>query len=158
MPAIARISTTQSGGNFAVINYDSSGNYIGLLVNRIGSYSGIRPIDFFDYEHTSRFEITAEGPWRIEILPLTSARSLSVPGKLSGSGDDVILLRGSTPDIATISHEGDSNFAVTAYGTWGPDLLVNEIGSYNGKVIVSGDAMVMEIVADGNWSVDISSR
>ena len=158
LPAIARISTTQSGGNFAVISYDSSGKRIDLLVNEIGSYSGIRPIDFLADEHTSRFEVKAEGSWRIEILPHTSARSVSVPGKISGTGDDVILLRGSTPDIAKISHRGDSNFAVMAYGARGRDLLVNEIGVYNGSVIVSGDAIVLEIVADGNWSVDISSR
>ncbi|MGA9347980.1 MAG: hypothetical protein WBW48_04155 [Anaerolineae bacterium] len=158
VPAIARISTTQSGGNFAVISYDSSGNRIGLLVNKIGSYSGTRPIDFFDDEHTGRFEVKADGSWRIEILPLTSARSLSVPGRISGTGDDVIILRGSTPGVATISHRGDSNFAVIAYGTLGRDLLVNEIGSYDGKVIVSDYAIALEMVADGNWSVDISSK
>jgi len=158
VPAIARISTTQSGGNFVVTRYDSSGNRIDLLVNEIGSYSGTRPIDFFDDEHTSRFEVKADGSWKIEILPLTSARSLSVPGEISGSGDDIIILRGSTPDVATVSHRGDSNFVVTAYGTLGRDLLVNEIGSYNGKVIVSGDTIILEIVADGNWSVDISSK
>ena len=158
LPAIARISTTQSGGNFAVISYDSSGNRIDLLVNRIGSYSGIRPIDFLADEHTSRFEVKADGSWTIEILPLSSARSLSVPGEISGAGDDVILLYGSIPDIATTSHSGDSNFVVIAYGGWGKDLLINEIGSYNGGVIVGSDAMILEIMADGNWSVDISSR
>lgn len=158
VPAIARISTTQSGGNFAVINYDSNGRRIDLLVNEIGSYSGVRPIDFLGAEKTSRFEVTADGSWKIEILPLSSARSLSVPGKISGSGDDVITLRGGTPDVATISHIGDSNFAVKSYGSSGRDLLVNEIGSYNGKAIVSGDTIVLEIIADGRWSIDLSGR
>ena len=158
LPAIARISTTQSGGNFAVISYDSSGNRIALLVNEIGSYSGIRPIDFLADEHTSRFEVKADGSWRIEILPLSSARSLSVPGKVSGTGADVILLHGSTPDVAQMSHSGDSNFVVIAHCASGRDLLVNEIGSYSGSVIVRGDAMILEIMADGDWSVDISSR
>lgn len=158
VPAIARISTTQSNGNFAVTSYDSNGNRINLLVNEIGSYSGTRPIDFLNAEHTSRFEVVADGSWKIEILPLTSARSLSIPGKMSGTGDDVITLRGSTPDVATISHTGDSNFAITSYGASGRDLLVNEIGSYNGTVIVNGDTIILEIVADGSWSIDISSR
>ena len=53
---------------------------------------------------------------------------------------------------------GTANFVVIVYGASGRDLLVNEIGAYSGSVIVRGDAMILEIKADGNWSVDISSR
>lgn len=156
-PAIARISTTSSGGNFVVWNLDEDGQHIDLLVNEIGKYSGARPIDIRDRDNTVRFEVNADGPWKIDVVPVSSAKKANVPGKVSGSGDEVILLRGDSPDTATISHSGDSNFVVTAYGTRGPDLLVNEIGTYNGTVVL-GNAEVLEIVAGGNWSIDISRR
>ena len=70
----------------------------------------------------------------------------------------MIVLRGGTPDVASINHAGDSNFVVTAYGASGRDLLVNEIGSYNGNVIIDDNVLVLEIVADGNWSINISGK
>lgn len=33
------------------------------------------------------------------------------------------------------------------------DLLVNEIGSYDGTVRLGSDALVLEIAADGDWTV-----
>ena len=156
-PALAHISTSAPEGNFSVWNLDDNGQNIDLLVNEIGRYSGIRLIDFRDRENTARFEINADGPWKIEVIPVTAAKKANVPGKVNGSGDDVVLLRGSRPDTATINHSGDSNFAVTAYGSRGADLLVNEIGTYQGTVTL-GNADVLEIVADGSWSIDISGR
>lgn len=156
-PAIAQISTTATSGNFIVSNYNEDGESLDLLVNEIGSYSGTRAIDLLEPEKTTRFEVNASGSWTIKISPLTSARKVSVPGTISGKGDDVILLRGARPDTAKINHRGESNFIVVAYDNRNQDLLVNEIGSYSGQVIL-GNATLLEIIADGSWSVEILSR
>lgn len=56
--------------------------------------------------------------------------------------------------VATISHDGSSNFAIESHSADGDrDLLVNEIGSYDGTVRMS-DAVALEINADGNWTID----
>src|SRR5690606_8156136 len=104
-----------------------------------------------------RFEVTAGGAWTIEILPLTAARVAEVPGSIEGMGDDVILLIGGTPDTATITNEGESNFAVWGYGD-SRSLLVNEIGDYSGTVILDADTVILVITSEGSWSINITER
>ena len=134
-------------------SYGSSGGE-DLLVNTIGSYAGVRPIDLLDGQQVERLEIKADGPWQVDLLDLAQAQRLQVPGTISGKGDDVVLLLGGTADTAAITHEGEANFVVRAYGDGFPDLIVNEIGSYSGKVLLKG-AMLLEIVADGDWTVEV---
>ena len=55
---------------------------------------------------------------------------------------------------ANVSHDGAINFAIIAYGgDVGQDLLVNEVGPYEDEVLISEVAFLLEITADGNWSV-----
>jgi hypothetical protein len=156
--AIVHILGNSCGRFFAVTNYDSSGQQIDLLVNTTDPYDGIRPIDFRQNEHTTRFEINASCEWQINILPLLSVRSVTVPGTISGSGDDVIALVGGTPDLASIrGNSGSRFFAVTGYGN-SLDLLVNTTDPYEGTVIVSSDTIILEIQGVGEWSIEITSK
>jgi hypothetical protein len=83
-----------------------------------------------------------------------------------GSGDSVVEIE--LPDgsgqaaVATIAHQGSSNFAVWALDSnmAQQDLLVNVIGNYQGTVLfnLSGnDTTSLEITADGAWSVTVRS-
>lgn len=157
VPAI--ITFTHSGSsNFVVTTYDDNGNHIDLLVNEIGSYNGTRPLDFGASELAERLEIQADGSWSVLVEPIIEAKSVRVPTtNTSGQGDMVLFLSGSSPDTAEISHTGESNFVVQAYGN-SRRLLVNEIGSYSGTVIVPQDTIVLEIVADGRWQIAITSQ
>ena len=157
-PGIAHI-THSGNGNFAVINYDAQGEYLGLLVNTIGNYEGKRLIDIKNNEYTSRFEVKADGNWTITIYPLLPeyVTYMDVPGTYSGTGDDVIALHGS-PDIATFNYLGDGNFAVIGYSSEDWDLLVNEIGPYNGQAIVPNGTVLLEVTADDPWTMEITSR
>lgn len=58
---------------------------------------------------------------------------------------------------ATFTHSGRRNFIVKAYNDAGEeDLLVNEIGTYQGSVLLYSEAPVfLEINGDGNWSARI---
>jgi len=131
------------------------------LINTIGRYAGTVPIDFSDGEHTTRFEVKASGPWTIEIKPPTAITGLDVPGVIDGKGDDVIRLIGyqqNQPDIARITHKGNQNFVVYGYSSDGRDLLVNEIGAYDGESILSSTTFLFVIKSDGNWSVEVKTR
>ncbi len=119
---------------------------LGLLVNEIGSYQGTVLLA----DATVNLEITASGGWTVTVLPLESARSW-IEGGITGQGDDVVFYIGSTT-AAAITHDGESNFAVIAHGASDRDLLVNEIGPYNGTVRLPGPSFV-EITADGAWSI-----
>lgn len=62
----------------------------------------------------------------------------------------MIQLTTPTSDLttATITHRGDANFVVWAYGS-GRDLLVNEIGRYDEESLVPDGTFLFEIKADG---------
>ena len=151
--AIVKITGNAAGRYFGVKNFGPDGSQYSLLVNTTDPYEGIRPLDFFDNELTTRFEITAVGEWKIEILSITEARTLEVPGEIEGSGDDVILLTGSEPDIATIKGNASSRyFGVIGYHAR-RDLLVNTTDPYNGRVNLNRNTLVLEIVSVDDWSI-----
>jgi len=84
------------------------------------------------------------------------------PITLEGSGDDIIDIPvvADFPVVATFTHRGSSNFAVVSYDEGGGrlDLLVNDIGSYDGTVSLnfSVPPAELEITASGPWTVTIS--
>lgn len=155
-PGVVELSH-QGSSNFSVWSHGTDGERLALLVNVIGPYRGIVPIDFLVGEHTGRFEISADGSLTLNVKPLSLLRKARVPGTISGKGDEVITLTGSSPDIASITHTGNSNFSIWSYGS-SRDLLVNEIGNYTGRIILDSDTLVLTIGADGPWSIDITAR
>ncbi|MCL4303978.1 MAG: hypothetical protein KJ077_50305 [Anaerolineae bacterium] len=158
-PAIIHVVGNASQRHFAVIPYDSSGNRASSLVNTTDYYDGRNLIDFEQNQHTSRLEITTEGEWTIEILPLASARVLQIPGTIDGNGDDVLLLMGGTPDIANISgNPAARHFAVLPYGNGRRfSSMVNTTDPYEGQVLIDREAEVLQVIAEGAWSISIAA-
>jgi hypothetical protein len=156
--AIAHIVGNAGGRHFAIINYGADGSRYDLLVNTTDPYDGIKPIDFGSNEHTTRFEVKAAGSWTITVMPVTSAKVLDVPGKIEGSGDDVIFLIGGTPDVATVvGNQQGRHFAVVGYGNR-RNLLVNTTDPYEGKVVLGGDVRVLVVTGVGSWLLDVEAR
>jgi hypothetical protein len=149
-PTFARI-TGKGSGNFAVISYVGS-DYDDLLVNEIGSYAGF----VYIAAGVNRSKITSAGTWTIEVRPITSARAWDGVSALTGKGDSVAILTGGANGITAIRNKSRSNFAVIAYSPEGEylDLLVNEIGTYSGEVLLpEADPIVLAINAvGGTWS------
>ncbi|MEX1278111.1 MAG: hypothetical protein WEI16_03575, partial [Chloroflexota bacterium] len=120
-----------------------------------GGYAGTVLFDVASGVHSVAFEITAGGAWTITIKPVTAARVWDGMSPLNGSGDDVVRVNPRIAGLAraTVQHTGSSNFAVWAYSASGGDLLVNEIGAYLGEVLLGGGTFLLEITADGAWTV-----
>jgi len=111
----------------------------------------------------------AEAPPAEQPAPTPSPKPVPEPEPIefSGQGDDVsskfTLESGIT--IITMTHSGDSNFAITLLDNAGGyvDLLVNEIGVFDGSkaIGVREDNIIgakpgihlLDITADGNWTV-----
>jgi hypothetical protein len=147
--------THKGSSNFVVTSLGAGGSENDLLVNEIGTYKGTR---LFDVDsHSVAFKIEADGAWTVAIKPVTSARPWDLKAALAGTGDDVIRVTGSVDDLASsvVKHTGKSNFAVVAYSTDGRELLINEIGKYSGEVLIPVGVVVLEITADGKWSVTV---
>lgn len=141
--------------NFAIVSYGPGDDYLDLLVNEIGNYSGRRQVNFQidQFSGPVRYlEITASGPWTINILPPSHAHT-----EWGGAGDDVVAITASSSSRPiTFVHTGSSNFAVWSFSnTRRLDLEVNEIGAYNGTVLLDAGARYLEIIADGSWGFTI---
>ena len=54
---------------------------------------------------------------------------------------------------SVFTHGGKGNFSVWAFTTDGDaDLLVNDIGRYEGEVLLPDGTALLEIGADGAWT------
>jgi hypothetical protein len=154
--AAAMAAFTHSGsGNFAVWAIDESGDETDLLVNDIGRYKG--RVLFDEEGHTVAFKIKASAGWTAKISPIQKIPRWDGVGTRKGTGDYVLVMTGDTGGFAVLkaTHRGSGNFVIWAYGSSGTELLVNDIGRYNGEVLL-GDAILLEIKADGAWTLKLT--
>ncbi len=119
-----------------------------LLVNKVGPYSGRRPVNLEDIDDAAQLSIEADGNWTVTLEPFTSMRHFGKKGTF-GAGDDVVFLQASA--VFNITHDGSENFIVWDYATDGTELVVNEIGAYSGQHIMSEGIIV--VAADGAWTI-----
>lgn len=154
---IVRLSH-RGNSNFIVWGYDGNNKRAGLLANEIGDYDGVVPLNFDRYyEDLRRLDITADGSWRVEILPISSAYHMDVPGGVRGSGDMVLVLTGNAPStVEGASYSTNENFIVYGYPLdkndyW--DLIFNEISPYSGTARVDSSVKFLTIRATGNWQI-----
>ncbi len=155
VPAVLDI-THDGSSNFIVWSLDSEFESIDLLVNEIGSYDGRRPANvgwFFEPDFVRHLEIDADGYWSITARPMSKARALST--SLNGSGDEVVRYEGSASTL-TSTHDGSSNFIILGFKADGEynELIVNEIGTYSGTDTIDSETDILDIQADGNWTLD----
>lgn len=139
--------THQGSSNFAVVSYNQAGDRISLLVNEIGNYQGTVPFNFS--EAPTELEITASGPWSVTLSDLLE-QPIYDGSLFEGSGSQVLLVSTDSNRL-TATHNGQSNFAILGWGDR-RDLLVNEIGPYEGTVRL-GNPLALEIRADGQWTL-----
>ena len=152
-PVLLEISAPKEEGQFAVIRYDADNNMIGVPVNTIGAYSGTIDLDL-DGNSTASLEVRASSPWTITLMEMSAAPEFKVPGSMSGEGDSVVHLASGATTLAIEGGKENTNFAVILYGGVIPDLLVNEIDVYSGKVAVSKDGGYLAITATGPWTIN----
>ena len=148
-------TTYQGSENFVVTGYDASGDLGPLFVNTIGNYDGVRLFDVDADTSASRLQVQASGPWTITINPLMSAPTEKSPGTYNGTGDTVLLIKGS-PAIARFHNTGRDNFVVTSYTNSSKDVLINKIGVFDGAKVVPPGTLLFEVQSDGAWSATLS--
>jgi hypothetical protein len=154
VPAILDISYS-GPSNFIVWSLDGSHQLIDLLVNEIGTYDGRRMVHggwFFTNDVVRFLDITASGPWTITVSPISAASVLKT--SMSGSGDNIVRYAGTAATL-TSTHNGSSNFIIVGYESDGEynGLIVNEIGSYSGTDLIDPGTTILDIQADGNWTL-----
>lgn len=151
---VYRCVMTHAGkGNFVVyptINGDKT-----LAINEIGKYSGQFPMVFGSTDPAT-VEITANGKWTLSMEPLLLNGKMEQEGKGMYVSD---VFNTDKAHIFSIKHTGKANFIVRFCSMNGEDLLVNEIGNYEGKKLVemeAGSVGYWVIIADGTWSIKLA--
>ncbi|WP_396667365.1 TM2 domain-containing protein [Microbacterium sp. R86528] len=147
------IATHDGSSNFAISVLDANNDSTGeLLVNTIGSYSGTTAWGISALGEGTKLQITADGAWTLSIEQMGNAPEVQP----AGTGDAVFLYDGAAASL-TATHDGTSNFAIIEENgdIFNLGLLVNEIGTYSGTVPLSAGPSVIEISADGNWTLAI---
>ncbi|MCK4222094.1 MAG: PKD domain-containing protein, partial [Dehalococcoidia bacterium] len=147
--------------NFIILLLDNQGQWVELLVNEIGSFSGGKAVGI-DTPGIHLLDIQADGDWAISVDQPTPTSAPSPPQMYTGHGQEFSPFFTLNSGLTTfqLKHTGTSNFAVVlldSQGDW-VELLVNEIGSFDGSKAVSVDdsgIYLLDITADGNWDVSI---
>lgn len=155
LPASQGIITASHSGssNFTLTVLDGNNEMADLPVNAIGSYDGTTAYGLTGMGGDAvSLEITAGGAWEITVAPIADAPELGDPQE--SEGDGVYRYTGGAANWQ-MSHDGGSNFIVTyvSDSMFGWDLLVNEIGSYDGTSAVTSGPAVVVVNADGDWSI-----
>ena len=147
---IYKVHFTNSGSrNFVVWVHDANG-YRELAVNEIGNYDGYY---LLTGESPYMFEIESSGKWTYTIEPVGTTTETAFRGR----GCYVSDIFSASSGKWHIEHEGKRNFVVWLWTQNGRDLIVNEIGNYSGNKLFNipfGSNAILEIEADGNWSVE----
>ncbi|POH70809.1 TM2 domain-containing protein [Cryobacterium zongtaii] len=153
-------ATHQGTSNFSVQVLDAQNQptMSGMRLNTIGAYTGIVAygLDGVEYEEpAAALKITADGPWTIDVGPISFATELPS----AGSGDDVFFYNGDATNMA-LSYDGTSGFTVLEYndveysnGAFSMGLLVNEAGPYTGTVPITAGPSVVTVGASGPWTI-----
>ena len=135
--------------NFIVHSLDAGGDVIDYLVNEIGSVEATVTFGFGYFDpKTKSFEIQADGDWEIRVREVNKAPAYH----RTGSGTTVMKYSAGQKRFR-IRHSGESNFIIWQHCTNGEsELIVNVIGSYNGRKYLRSGKCVLEIKAEGPWS------
>jgi tellurite resistance protein TerA len=179
---------TQTGRDNDVITVDGlpPGPVIVDLSIRGDGYTGLWPLTRFNKEGDTlvnsteddfrgrvltlvpgngrlRLQLKAEGPWQLQVLPL-SAATLLTEQQVESRGPDVLLHTGGVADLA-LHYKGDDNLIVNLYELAGhddpttlptDDNVVNEIGKRRETVpLPEGPLIVHMEMADGPWRAQL---
>lgn len=148
--------THDGSSNIALWSVDENGQDIDLLVNEIGGYEGEVALNFG--EDPAALRIEADGAWTIDLVHLAGAPRWDGEGVYEDRGDSVLIVDGVADGLTpvTLTHDGESNFAIWAWGESYPDLIVNDIGAYEGTTLLPNGALVLQVDADGTWTISPS--
>jgi len=136
---------------FSVKGYDENGNSTELFVATTDIYEGTT-ID--PQQETVMLEVSASGAWTIEVRSIYDQDMIRQGETYSGTGDDIILVYSSGTTASIQGNSAARFFAVKSYGDRN-NLLVATTDAYDGKVMLKGDPYLLEVSAQGSWSITL---
>ncbi|TBN56420.1 hypothetical protein EYE40_02840 [Glaciihabitans arcticus] len=147
--AVATLSYVGESG-FFVAGADESGALVRTVAHSRGDYAGTVLVNAEFEDPINRFSVQGSGDWTITLRDLDTLPTIGPEGA-SGTSDTVFWYEGPAGTVA-LDHAGDSNFVIWSFGD-NTDLVVNEVGDYSGTADWPAGRSLIELGADGTWSV-----
>jgi len=150
--AIADINHT-GNGSFTVNAVADTGEET-LLVTATGGYTGNVLFDQGS-THSVAMSVETDGAWSITIRHVSRARVWNGSGRLTGMGDDVVLItpRPTTETTIAAVHSGRAGFVVIGYSEAGVVAVVDEVGPADVGARLAAGTFALEVLSDGEWSL-----
>jgi hypothetical protein len=111
-PALLYARCENPDTEFYILAFDKDGNQVyETLAAGYGPYEGVTPLDFgwmytTPSQRAYRLQVTATGPWTLEVRPLSAAPSVGPGDTIDGAGDQVFRLE---DGVATAVIQGGSD-------------------------------------------------
>lgn len=140
---------------FGVTGYDADGEITELFVNTTHPYDGVG----WDVStSTTALQIEATGDWTVELYGVDFLPEMQ--NEYSGTGDAFVFVLSKDTQIAHIvGNEADAYFGVNSWyiknGQLTYDMLVNTTDPYDGKKLMKNSPLVIEVKAEGPWSITL---
>lgn len=156
---LVRLRTTgPTTSNF--IAYSRHGTEQGsLLANEIGVTDQVVPLDFGarPAAGTTAFQVRSDTSWEITLIPLSATGTFGKGRTIGESRSTVWHYVGAAGTARLTNNATTGNFIVVAYNadTGYSDLLVNEIGPFDGHVPIKA-RQYLEIKSDGPWAIIVN--
>ena len=143
-PAAVRISGNRTSNHFKLRTLGTQD----VVVLTTGPYEGVRPLDW-DGGNSTGFEVTATGPWSIEVLPLSAMATFDKSFK--GEGDQVIHFTGDGL-VARITPNDDGR--IYNVRTLNPNGRHRSVVNPQGRIDTG--PQFFHIQAAGSWTLSIT--
>ena len=148
--------------NFAVSLLDNQGLNVEKLVDGWGSFVGSTAIGV-NRAGAYMLDVLADGQWMIEVDQTSPAMELEPTIALFGHGRQAspFFNLDSALTVVRMQHDGQSNFAIALLDSQGKQVasLANVMGIFDGSSAIgveSPGTYILDIAADGNWTVNIT--
>lgn len=96
-------------------------------------------------------EVTADGDWNVEMLTTSMLSTVTMPFE-SGTRDQAVMYEGEGGNVR-ITHDGDAAFIVVVGELAVREIIVNEVGPYDAVHQWPSGPILVNIAANGHWSV-----
>lgn len=147
---IATIDGNAAGRGFRVKALD--GESRNLLFTQ-QPYHGSMLLDA-DGGSTTQLQVRAKGPWSITLSDVRTAPAFV--GSYNGTGDSVVVYRGTGGGTALVNSAGTGPFQVRLYtGSSRGNPVVDGTGPLTNAVRWPGGTFVVEVTAPGAWSIAV---
>ncbi len=149
----------QGSNNFIIWLLDSNGNNVELLINEIGSFDSSTAVGI---GIGGNYLLDVKGnSWSVNIKQPRPSSAPSVPKTITGNSHkatEFFTLDGGLTRF-NLKYSGNDNFIVWLLDKDGNgiELLVNEIGSFDGSTAIglNEGIYLLDVTGDGNWEINI---